>query len=76
MKMLFIGGTGLISSASARLAIALGIDLLLLNHGNHADIPAGATNIIVDIRDQDATARALVGHQFDVVVGWIAYTPD
>jgi nucleoside-diphosphate-sugar epimerase len=76
MKVLFIGGTGLISSASARLAIAQGIDLFLLNRGNNADIPAGATNIIADIRDQDATVRALVGHQFDVVVDWIAYTPD
>jgi nucleoside-diphosphate-sugar epimerase len=74
MKVLFIGGTGLISSASTRLAIAQGLDLFLLNRGNHADIPAGATNIIADIRDQNATARALAGHQFDVVVDWIAYT--
>ena len=74
MKVLFIGGTGLISSASTRLAIARGIDLFLLNRGNHADVPAGATNIIADIRDQNATARALAGHQFDVVVDWIAYT--
>ncbi len=74
MKVLFIGGTGLISSASTRLAIARGIDLFLLNRGNHVDVPAGATNIIADIRDQDATARALVGHSFDVVVDWVAYT--
>jgi nucleoside-diphosphate-sugar epimerase len=74
MKVLFIGGTGLISSASTRLAIAQGLDLFLLNRGNHADIPAGATNIIADIRDQNATARALAGQQFDVVVDWIAYT--
>ena len=75
MKVLFIGGTGLISSASTRLAIAQGIDLFLLNRGNHADIPAGATRLVADIRDQAATARALAGHTFDVVVDWIAYTP-
>jgi len=74
MKVLFIGGTGLISSASTRLAIARGIDLFLLNRGNQVDIPAGATNLVADIRDQDATARALAGHQFDAVVDWIAYT--
>jgi len=51
MKVLFIGGTGLISSASTRLAIAQGIDLFLLNRGSQADIPAGATSLVADIRD-------------------------
>jgi nucleoside-diphosphate-sugar epimerase len=74
MKVLFIGGTGLISSASTRLAIAQGLDLFLLNRGNHADVPVGATRLVADIRDQEATARALAGHTFDVVVDWIAYT--
>ena len=68
MKVLFIGGTGLISSASARLAIAQGIDLFLLNRGNQADVPAGATSIIADMRHQDATARALAGHQCPTVI--------
>jgi len=75
MKVLFIGGTGLISSACTRLAIAQGIDLVLLNRGNHADIPAGATSLVADIRDPEATAQALAGHQFVVVVDWVAYTP-
>jgi len=74
MKALFIGGTGLISSASTRLAIAQGIDLFLLNRGSQADIPAGATSLVADIRDQAATTRALAEHRFDVVVDWIAYT--
>src|SRR6187402_248452 len=76
MKVLFIGGTGLISTASTRLATERGIDLFLLNRGNHADMPAGATSLVADIRDRDAVARALVGHQFDAVVNWIAFTPD
>ena len=75
MKVLFIGGTGLISSASTRLAIARGIDLFLLNRGHRADVPAGATSLVADVRDEAATARALAGHTFDAVVDWIAYTP-
>ena len=74
MKVLFIGGTGLISTACSRLAIAQGIDLVLLNRGNRSDLPAGATSLIADIRDAEATARALAGQQFDAVVDWVAYT--
>jgi nucleoside-diphosphate-sugar epimerase len=75
MKVLFIGGTGLISSACAQLAIERGIDLVLLNRGNRANVPAGATSLTADIRDPQATARALAGQRFDVVVDWIAFTP-
>ena len=76
MKVLFVGGTGLISSACTRLAIAQGIDLFLLNRGNRPDQPADATTLLADIRDLEATARVLAGHHFDAVVDWIAYTPD
>jgi len=34
VKVLFIGGTGLISSACVELAVARGIDVVLLNRGN------------------------------------------
>ncbi|HEU5013868.1 MAG TPA: SDR family oxidoreductase [Roseiflexaceae bacterium] len=76
MKVLFIGGTGLISIASTRLAVAKGIDLFLLNRGNRQDIPAGATSLVADIHDLEATKQALADHQFDVVVDWVAYTPE
>src|ERR1700709_2521437 len=75
MKVLFIGGTGLISTACTRLAGERGVELFLLNRGNHADIPAGATSLVADWRDQDAVARVLKGHRFDAVVNWIAFTP-
>jgi nucleoside-diphosphate-sugar epimerase len=76
MKVLFIGGTGLISSACARLAVTRGVDLFLLNRGSRPDVPAGAASLIADIRDQEATAQALAGHRFDAVVDWIAFTPE
>jgi nucleoside-diphosphate-sugar epimerase len=75
MRVLFIGGTGIISSASTRLALARGIELVLLNRGNTADLPPGVTSLVADIRDQEATARALAGQRFDAVVNWIAFTP-
>jgi nucleoside-diphosphate-sugar epimerase len=77
MKVLFIGGSGIISSACSALAVERGIDLYLLNRGRttHRPIPPQAHIISGDIRDP-AVAEALEGHTFDVVVDWIAFTPD
>lgn len=77
MNVLFIGGTGIISSACSPLAIERGIDLTLFNRGTSPrEIPAGAKVIHGDIRDLNA-ARSLLGNQtFDAVVDWVAYTPE
>ena len=78
MKVLFIGGTGIISSACASLALERGIDLYFLNRGQSADrpVPAGVQVLKGDIRDRSSTSAALAGRQFDVVVDWVAYTPE
>jgi len=77
MKVLFIGGTGVISSACSELALARGIDLYLLNRGHSMrPVPAGARVLHADIRDPEQAHAALAGHAFDVVVDWIAFTPD
>ena len=75
MKVLFIGGTGLISSACTQLAVERGVDLFLLNRGSHPDRAFGATPIIADLRDEAAVEHVLAGHRFDAVVDWIAFTP-
>lgn len=76
MKVLFLGGTGVISAACTRLAAERGIDLTLLTRGQRdAHIPAGVKTITADIRDKSACVRALGGASFDAVVDWIAYTP-
>jgi nucleoside-diphosphate-sugar epimerase len=79
MKALFIGGTGLISSACSDFALAAGWDLALLNRGTDPryPIPAGARHLAGDIRGDRETLRALLrGLTFDAVVDWLAYTPD
>ncbi len=73
MKVLFIGGTGLISSACTRLALERGLDLFLLNRGHDPDRAEGATSLIADLRDEAAVQRALAGHRFDAVVDWMAF---
>lgn len=76
MKILFIGGTGVISTASTELALKHGIDLYLLNRGtNTANLPQGAQSIVADINQVDDVKAKLAGHQFDCVVNWINYVP-
>ncbi len=76
MKVLFIGGSGNISSACTRLAVERGIDLFLFNRGlSTGPASPGTTAIRGDIRDLAQSAEALRGRTFDVVVDWIAYEP-
>jgi len=77
MKVLFIGGTGVISSACSRLAVERGLELYLLNRGKSSrPIPAGARVLHGDIRDTESAIHALDGYTFDVVVDWVAFTPE
>lgn len=76
MKVLFIGGTGNISTSVSRLAVERGIDLYLLNRGNRPVTVEGATTIQGDITQVDDVKAALKDHYFDSVVNWIAFTAD
>jgi nucleoside-diphosphate-sugar epimerase len=77
MKVLFIGGTGIISSACSELALDKGIDLYLLNRGESVrSAPKGAKIIAGDIRDEKVIKPLLKGLTFDVVVNWIAFVPQ
>ena len=76
MKVLFIGGTGNISTATSKLAIAQGIDLFLLNRGTRSVSIPGARFITGDINQPKELKKALSDHQWDVVVNWIAFTPE
>ncbi|WP_324026421.1 SDR family oxidoreductase [Maribacter sp. BPC-D8] len=75
MKVLFIGGTGNISTPSSRLAVAKGMDLYVLNRGKAKVEIEGAHSIIGDINKPEELTE-LKKHEWDVVVNWIAFTPD
>ena len=76
MNVLFIGGTGFISTAVSRLAVAQGINLYHLNRGQRSAPLPGVTNLIGDIHNPDSVRAALGDLQFDVVVDWIAFKPS
>lgn len=78
MKVLFIGGTGLISSACSELAVERGIELFILNRGTSKKypVPRGSQLLVADIHADPARLTQLLhNHYFDAVVDWIAYTP-
>ena len=79
MKLLFIGGTGLISSACSELAVQRGHELFLLNRSTSTKYPApqGSTTLQADIHADTAALSALLADQrFDAVVDFIAFTPN
>ncbi len=78
MKILFIGGTGIISSACAEIAAARGHELFILNRSvsTKYPLPDGTTLLKGDIHSDEAHLASLVaGHRFDAVVDYIAFTP-
>jgi nucleoside-diphosphate-sugar epimerase len=77
VKVLFIGGTGLISSACSDLALRRGLDLTILNRSKSTKypLPAGARLLTGDVHGDPAALDALLAKEhFDVVVDWIAFT--
>ncbi|MFI2754039.1 SDR family oxidoreductase [Cellulomonas sp. P22] len=78
LRILVIGGTGLISSASTRLAVERGLDVTVLNRGSSATrpVPDGAELVQADIRDPGSVRAALGDREFDAVVDWVAFTPE
>jgi nucleoside-diphosphate-sugar epimerase len=77
MKILFIGGTGIISSACSSLALARGYELVLLNRSVSRKIPApeGAVVLQADVyREEARIATLLKGRHFDAVVDFVAFT--
>jgi len=76
MKILFIGGTGIISSACSPLCIKQGHELYLLNRGKSIrTFPQGAIHLNADINDLETVRELISEHHFDAIVDWIAYTP-
>lgn len=78
MKILFIGGTGIISSACSDLAVARGHELFMVNRAvsKKLPVPEGATVLPADIyNDETRLAALLSDRHFDAVVDYLAYHP-
>ena len=75
LRVLFLGGTGTISTACVRAAVAAGHDVSVLNRGNRdRDLPEQVRHIVGDVRDAD-DVRAAVGDGVDVVADFLSFVP-
>ena len=77
-RVLFIGGSGVISSACSRVAVDSGIDLFVLNRGRSTarPLPPGVNMLRADIREPETVRAEIKDHDFDAVVDWVAFTPE
>ncbi|KQV06454.1 SDR family oxidoreductase [Leifsonia sp. Root112D2] len=78
MKVLFVGGTGIVSTACCRFAIARGDEVTILNRGLNTKrpLPDGAELLTADVHDRTEIDRALRNRTFDVVVDFQAFLPE
>jgi nucleoside-diphosphate-sugar epimerase len=79
MKVLFIGGTGTISTEISKLAAKSGVELYLLNRGKQKsklDEVANIHFIEADISDEADVAQKIESLYFDVVADFIIFTPE
>jgi nucleoside-diphosphate-sugar epimerase len=79
MRILFIGGTGIISSACVKLATEQNKDISLFVRGlseQKRPAPAGIKTFQGDINDEEQAARFFSENPFDIVVNWVAFTPE
>lgn len=77
MRVLFIGGTGNISSACTDRALEKGMEVFHLNRGNKPGRWGNSVaSLKADIRDAEGTRKALAGLRFDAVVQFLAFRPE
>jgi nucleoside-diphosphate-sugar epimerase len=75
MKVLIIGGTGTISSYVVEKSLEKGMDITIMNRGNHNQfVPEGVEFIIGDINNENETRDLLKDKYFDSVIQFVAFT--
>jgi len=77
-SVLFIGGSGIISAACVREAVEQGFDVTVLNRGttDKRPIPDAVTRLQADVSDRAALEAAIGDQRWDVVIDFVAFTPD
>ena len=77
-RILFIGGTGVISSACVARALDQGHEVTVVNRGNSdlRPLPDGVEVLHADIRDANSVHRVLGERSFDVAAEFLAFTPE
>ncbi|HET6562282.1 MAG TPA: SDR family oxidoreductase [Marmoricola sp.] len=77
-SVLFLGGSGVISSACSDLAVRSGLDLTVLNRGRGTarPLPEGTRRLRADVHDRASVEAALGDEEYDAVVHWVAFDAE
>ncbi|GAA5026820.1 SDR family oxidoreductase [Terrabacter aeriphilus] len=77
-SVLFLGGTGTISSACTQRALEEGFEVAVLGRtaGTTRPVPDGCELLTADLDDADSFRAAVTGRDFDVVADFRAFGPD
>lgn len=77
-RTLFIGGTGVISSACVVQALEQGHEVTVVNRGTSSlrPLPDGVEVLRADIRDPESIHAVLGERSFDVAAEFLAFTPE
>lgn len=74
MKILIIGGTGVLSTDIVLRSLECGYNVSVLNRGHHvSEIPEGVRIIKADIRNVEDVSRKIGEECFDVIVDFLSY---
>ncbi len=76
MKVLFVGGSGNISTACVHSCLERGMEVFVLNRGRRAAVTPGARTLVADLTRTGEAEAALAGLRFDAVADFIAFTPE
>jgi nucleoside-diphosphate-sugar epimerase len=79
LKVLYIGGSGTISAACVRLAVARGMQVFVLNRGRNSSgrqLPDSVVRLTGDVTTSDSVTAALGDLRFDAVVNFLCFTAD
>lgn len=78
VSVLFIGGTGRISTSCVREAVRRGMEVTVLNRGRTAErtLPPEVAMLTGDANDPQSVREALADRTFDAVVNWVNFTPE
>lgn len=73
MKLLLVGGTGVLSKAVAQHALQSGFHVTMINRGRRP-VPEGAELLVCECHQYEAIESMLSGRQFDAVIDFLCYS--
>ena len=79
LRVLYIGGTGTISSSCVRVSLESGMSVNVLNRGDNSAArqrPDGVTWLAGDVTDDRSLLAAIGDQHFDAVVNFLSYDED